>query len=242
MYGSYILAGVAASAAMLLYTYKLRPFPEIPHLKITNPILGHLPDMMDNSKLVDYFLNSFKICGPIFQLSFPGRNLIVISDPEIAKEILSDKPDVWKRSTNFSYAFKFLTHGLLTMDLDDPTWKKHRTMLSPAFMIQNLKFVHEVCINLSTPFIKTLNENKDKLNMHEHFSHIALDTIMQAGFTCQVSPEQNSELYHYIEVGAAGVASRVNGPRFLNYLPLKKKQRIQRGSTKSTKFCGRSCS
>jgi len=225
----FIILTVAIAIFAFILLNRAKPYPNIPYPKSKKPyfFIGHLPHVLNSTKMIENFYSFLEECGPVCQVIMPKMNLILISDPEAAKQIFAEK-EIWRRDVGFKKSFEQVAKGILTMEIDDPMWRKHRFLLNPAFMIQNLRYEFEACLRLCSDLIKTISNSTEKLNVHELFSKYSLDIITQAGFNCDLnSVKQQGSLYESMAILSQGVYLRALLPEFYNYLPTSESKKFK---------------
>ena len=101
------------------------------------PWIGNLPDIFKYGGIHKMFLNYFYKYGRVHKMCFGRTPVIVVSDPEIVKQIMVK--DFWKFSNRpaFIKPNPPLSSGLFLAR--DETWKRIRHTLTPTFTATKLK-------------------------------------------------------------------------------------------------------
>lgn len=104
------------------------------------PLLGNLPQMTPSlmHRKLDQWANEY---GLLYQLSMPGRRVIVVSDPDLNRDILRERPGKFRRqSTIESIMDEMGSNGLFS--LDGEAWRRRRKLAMPAFNASHLRTFH----------------------------------------------------------------------------------------------------
>lgn len=125
-------------------------------------------------------------CGPVFKLAFGPRSFIVVSDPVIARHILSSP------STTAAYDKGMLAEilqpimgkGLIPADPD--TWKRRRRVIVPGFhkrwLNRMIGLFAESNANLVRSLYTLAEREGSTVDMEEKFCSVTLDIIGKAVF------------------------------------------------------------
>ncbi|KAK3734392.1 hypothetical protein QZH41_018031 [Actinostola sp. cb2023] len=137
-----LVLGVIVMVVLYRYgTHKKRlleaTFPGMPGPKPLF-LLGHVVDLIKaKGQLHVFFDRYYKKYGQLFPVSFLGMPALVVSDPEMVKEIFVKNVDCFhERSTKFSFPKPI--NKLLSI-VQGETWRRIRTTLSPSFSAHKLK-------------------------------------------------------------------------------------------------------
>ena len=103
------------------------------------PWVGNLPDVFKYGGMHKMMLNYFYKYGRVHKMCFGRTPVIVVSDPEIVKQILVK--DFWKfpNRPQFIKPNPPLSSGLFFAR--DKTWKRIRNTLTPTFTAAKLKHI-----------------------------------------------------------------------------------------------------
>ncbi|MCX5744750.1 MAG: cytochrome P450 [Proteobacteria bacterium] len=82
--------------------------------------------------------------GPIVRFSLAHIPVYVVTDADVAHQILADEADAFKKATGLQFLRPMLGDGLLTSE--GPTHRRHRKLLAPAFAPKRLAAYGEVMV------------------------------------------------------------------------------------------------
>ncbi|XXG61646.1 hypothetical protein AAC387_Pa05g0202 [Persea americana] len=87
-------------------------------------------------RVIPFLHQTFESYGRISMTWFGASPRVSIMDPELIREVLTDKSGHFEK-TKLSPVFKVLVTGLV--NLDGEKWAKHRRIINPAFHQEKLK-------------------------------------------------------------------------------------------------------
>lgn len=127
--------------------------------------------------------------GAIFVCWFMHFPFIVVTDPEMVKDILvaSNLPKHFLAYSDLGYLFgqRFLGNGLAT-NVDNENWKRRRGIMNPAFhrkYLKDLMISFNATADLLIAHLGKMADGKTEVCLLEQFGHAALDII------CKVTTE-----------------------------------------------------
>ncbi|KAL9988756.1 hypothetical protein ACROYT_G003239 [Oculina patagonica] len=191
---------IASVILLAVYYYGIVPYQALraacPTGPTPLPLIGHLHDTIKHKGKIHLQIDEYyKKYGHVFSMfMFGSKPCIVISDPEMIKDILV------KEFTSFSDRPNFFEQpeplcSMLT-NAKKEKWKRIRNTLTPAFsglkMKQMVPLMNGCCDNL----IKKLGEVADKeesVNIHKFQQCLTMDVIVSAGFGLQVDSQNNPD-------------------------------------------------
>lgn len=123
------------------------PFAKVPPAVTSIPVVPGLPII---GNLLDFRRDRLRLheraarTGPIARVQLLHVPLYIVSDAELAREILVDHADAFHKSTALRYMVPMLGDGLLTAE-GNPH-KRHRKLLAPAFAPKRLAAYGETMV------------------------------------------------------------------------------------------------
>src|SRR5512147_296320 len=95
-----------------------------------DPILKNLKDM-DLKEPVQGLMRLARTYGPIYRLSLPGRELLVVSSQELVNELCDEQRFDKKIHAALENIREFAGDGLFTAHTQEPNWEKAHRLLVP---------------------------------------------------------------------------------------------------------------
>ncbi|KAM4871575.1 cytochrome P450 4A6-like [Thomomys bottae] len=124
--------------------------------------------------------------------------MVLIYDPDYVKVILGRSDP--KSLDTYRFLAPWLGYGLLL--LNGQTWFEHRRMLTPAFHYDILKSYMRIMVNsvqLMLDKWEKLSSQDSSLEIFQHISLMALDTIMKCAFSYEGSVQLDGNSQSYIQ-------------------------------------------
>ncbi|XP_063958640.1 cytochrome P450 3A24-like isoform X2 [Lytechinus pictus] len=141
-----------------------------------------------------YMYNCKEKYGKIFGFYLFRRPVVVISDPDILKDILVKSFSKFTNHDTFVLKNRPLDQSLL--DLRDQRWKDVRTVITPTFSALKMKqmspLINECCDVLVTYLQKKREEDND-ISIFSVFESFTTDGIAECAFGLQVDAQNNPD-------------------------------------------------
>uniref|UniRef100_A0A914PMC5 Cytochrome P450 n=1 Tax=Panagrolaimus davidi TaxID=227884 RepID=A0A914PMC5_9BILA len=162
------------------------------HLK-TNSIENQAPLVLNiNYPNVLLFRDWTKEYGPIYGYNEGQRKVLVISNPEIAHEVMVKKFEYFHgRKLNPIVGDVVHDPRVHVFNAKGARWKRLRNTASPCFNAANLKKILPTiqdCANVTKTFLDKAYETKKPFNIHSYFQEFTMDVI------CRVALGQDKTL------------------------------------------------
>ena len=160
---------------------QLQPIPRPPgHL-----FVGNLLDL-DASHPIESVMDLARTCGPIFQMTLPGRgSLVVVSGYELVDELCDESRFDKKVGPGLNaLAEGPVGRGLFTSETADPNWHKAHNVLMPAFSMDAMRGYYPRMLDIAVQLIQKwqrLNPD-DTVDVPADMTRLTLDTIALCGF------------------------------------------------------------
>jgi len=164
------------------------------------PLLGNLP-AMNLSTPVQGLISLAREYGPIFRLTLPGRDLVVVSGFELVDELCDEKrfdKNVWKPLRNVR---TFSGDGLFTAQTQEPNWHKAHNILLPNFSQRAMQGYFPMMLDISTQML----EKWERLNADEEIdvpgdmTRLTLDTIGLCGFDYRFNSFYRQDMHPFVQ-------------------------------------------
>ncbi|XXG61647.1 hypothetical protein AAC387_Pa05g0202 [Persea americana] len=135
-------------------------------------------------RVIPFLHQTFESYGRISMTWFGASPRVSIMDPELIREVLTDKSGHFEK-TKLSPVFKVLVTGLV--NLDGEKWAKHRRIINPAFHQEKLKRMlpafHASCCELISRWEESVgSEGSCELDVWPEFQDFTGDVISRTAF------------------------------------------------------------
>lgn len=157
----------------------LRSVPKAPE---SVPLFGHALTLMKNVPW-DKFCEWKAKCGPVVRVSIMQKDLILIDDPALLKQVFQSKMQRYSKDVDFSYYpfMPLLGTGLVTAE--GKLWRRQRSMVSVHFRVEILDEIVGISVHGARRLAKKLESFRNKAEpvpVAEEFRHLTLQVIGEA--------------------------------------------------------------
>ena len=172
----------------------LEPIPQPP----TKFILGNLPDI--GTDHVQEFMKLAQEYGPIYQLTLPGRELVIVSGFDLVDELSDEKrfdKKVWSPLKNVR---TFSGDGLFTSETQEPNWHKAHNILMPNFSLKAMQGYFPMMLDISEQMLgkwERLNADEE-IDVPDNMTRLTLDTIGLCGFDYRFNSFYRENLHPFV--------------------------------------------
>ncbi len=182
----------------------------------TKPLVGNLLDIGAD----DHVQNFMKIAqeyGPIVQLDFPGRELVLVSNFDLVDELSDEQRFNKKVWSPLRKVRAFAGDGLFTAETQEPNWHKAHNILMPNFSMKAMQGYFPMMLDIAQQLTNKwarLNPN-EVIDVPADMTRLTLDTIGLCGFDYRFNSFYRENNHPFVEsmVGALGEAME-SGSRF----------------------------
>jgi cytochrome P450 len=163
--------------------------------------------------------------GPLAQAKLPGLPVLLVSDPDLIREVLLTRAGELEKSKPLPRVKLLLGEGIFTTEGE--THRRHRRLVMPAFHRQIIG-KHAALMVERTKALMAGWQDGQELNLHAMLSDLSLDIASRALFGTDLGPAQLR-----IQQSMAVITKHFNisAPPWLDRLKL----RLPLASTKATK-------
>jgi cytochrome P450 / NADPH-cytochrome P450 reductase len=201
------------------------PFVEIPHPK-EKLLLGNLLELTGGHPIQN-MMELAREHGPIYQLEFPGRRLVIVSSYELVRE-LSDETrfdkKVWRPLQNVR---SFGGDGLFTSWTYEPNWRKAHNILLANFGSKALQGYLPMMVDIAEQLVgkwDRLNAD-DEIDVVGDMTRLTLDTIGLCGFDYRFNSFYREDMHPFVNAMVKALSEAMaRGQR----LPLEEKLLIHK--------------
>nr|XP_054758348.1 cytochrome P450 3A24-like [Lytechinus pictus] len=175
------------------------------------PLLGNILSCTKGFYLFVY--NCKEKYGKIYGFYLFRRPVVVISDPDILKDILVKSFSKFTNHDQFFLKNRPLDQGLL--DLRDQRWKDVRTVITPTFSALKMKQMSPLineCCDVLVATLKKKHEEDTNISIFRVLESFTMDGIAKCAFGLQVDAQNNPAdpfVKHAKKIVDAGVENPV---------------------------------
>ena len=143
---------------------------------------GSLAEMVDRP-FFEPLYELFRVYGGIFKLSFGPQSFVIVSDPQLMREILSTSAEKYSKGILSDILEFVMGNGLIPANGE--IWMKRRRAILPSLhkaFIERMMGMFTECTNRGLERLHTASEEGQSVEMEAFFSRLALDIIGRAVF------------------------------------------------------------
>lgn len=156
-----------------------------PGLRKTLPFYLHKP-WARLGKPILLFQHMAKHCGPISHYMLFGNHVIFLNDPAAIREVLVNQANKFVRERTIVRLKILLGEGLLTSD--DPTHKRSRRIVAPAFHRQRIHDYADEMVR-SAQHWRSRWQSGDIVDMNAEMMTLSLDIVARTLFATEVDDD-----------------------------------------------------
>ena len=185
-------------------------FTELPKPNFLKFLFGNLTQ--SRKERINFFLNTKKELGDIYQIKIPSRNVIVLSNPEWIKYVLVDNNKNYTKSFAYDAIKLFLGNGLLTSEAE--FWKRQRRLAQPSFHKEKLSLMFRNMVEQTEKCISSLEKYADtnkSVDLSKELYKLTLDIVNSTLFYNEVD-NTTDRIYKLVSKGNEFITKRVDNP------------------------------
>ncbi|KAL2497001.1 Cytochrome [Forsythia ovata] len=135
-------------------------------------------------RVIPFFLKTLQKYGTNAFMWLGPRPLVIITDPELIKEVLT-KNYVYQKPKNMNPLTKLLAQGVVSYEADK--WAKHRKIINPAFHLEKLKLMMPAfflsCDEILSKWEQSLSPGESRdLDVWPYLQNLSSDAISRTSF------------------------------------------------------------
>lgn len=146
-------------------------------------LIGNLLDIRATDAVQD-LIHLAQEYGPIFQLSLPGRQLVVVSGFDLVNELCDESRFDKKVWTPLQIGRAIGGDGLFTSWTHEPNWHKAHNILLPNFSLKAMQNYLPMMVEIAEQLIEKWGRMNasDEIDVNADMTRLTLDTISLCGF------------------------------------------------------------
>jgi len=207
----------------------LQPMKAIPGPK-GSLITGNLSEIQFKH-FHQYVKKHAKEYGSIFRLSFAHKPVIVLSDPEIIRSILKNRPDKFRRISSMQAVFSELgINGVFSSEGEQ--WKIQRQMMNQAFKSSQIKQYYPIVTETTERLCAVMSKlaiDQEGVDLQALLQRYTVDITSSLAFGYEVNSLNNddSELQKMINIVFPMLSERIKAPfPYWRYFKLAKDKQL----------------
>ena len=148
--------------------------------------------------------------GPVAGLRLAGENVILVSKPSVAKQVLiDDEASFTKKGTAFFPSSRLAGDGLLVTDGD--VWRSQRRLSNPAFRKAAVETYAKAMNECIEETIRTRWRTNGERDIYEDFNEVTLQVVCRTLFGEDAVGTKGKEIVDSIRVAFEYFAKRSSG-------------------------------
>lgn len=178
-----------------------KPFASMPEPAGRRPLLGHLPawtGLENATRVLERILGYAEECGPVARVTLGPARMVVISDADVAAEVLSDE------RANYKGASYVLTRAVLdnVLLLNGEAWSRHRALYRKA-----LRGVDAVAAGRAQTrrFVERLGETPREISLDREILKLVGDVVARFVAGVDGIPPELEPHRHRVQYELAGI-------------------------------------
>jgi len=158
------------------------------------PLLGDTTLLIKEKKMHQYREDNRIKYGDIYQTQIFNNTVIILSDADAAKKILTDK-NFFRSNTLQKLGSGILDNALFVMPTDDQ-WKLHRKLLQPSFGPSHIREAASQTVTVTNSLVSIWNEKIETnptIDIYDQLSNATLDVIGLIAFGVDLEAVKGSK-------------------------------------------------
>ena len=148
--------------------------------------------------------------GPVAGLRLAGKNVVLVSKPSVAKQVLiDDEASFTKKGTAFFPSSRLAGDGLLVTDGD--VWRSQRRLSNPAFRKAAVETYAKAMNECIEETIRTRWRTNGERDIYEDFNEVTLQVVCRTLFGEDAVGTKGKEIVDSIRVAFEYFAKRSSG-------------------------------
>ncbi|MGZ8259006.1 MAG: bifunctional cytochrome P450/NADPH--P450 reductase [Caldimonas sp.] len=176
----------------------MRTIEAIPQPK-GDPFIGNLR-AIDGDAPMQGFMRLARIHGPIFQLEFFGKPLILVGSQEIVDELCDETRFDKRVHATLKNIRDFAGDGLFTARTDEPNWGKAHRLLMPAFGPLGIRGMFDQMLDIADQMLVRWERfgPGNVIEVTEDMTRLTLDTIALCAFDVRFNSFYQREMHPFV--------------------------------------------
>ncbi len=205
--------------------------PKIPQPP-TVPVLGNLMSM-DPARPVASFAKLAGEYGPIYRLTLPNREFIVLNDHALVDEACDTTRFTKTLPAPLVRLRDLAADGLFTAYNDEPNWAIAHRILMPAFSLDAMRGYHDAMLDVGVQMVDRWARLRpdESIDVPDAMTRLTLDVIALTGFDYRLNSFYHDEMHPFVDnmVNALKESMRADKrPPIVDQMMWRTRQRFER--------------
>ena len=158
--------------------------------------------------LIQSFMRLARIYGPMFRMSLPTGDTLIISSQELVNE-LCDERRFHKKvdNTALENIRSFTGDGLFTAYNKEPNWEKAHRILMPAFGPASIQAMFDAMLDIAEQLVLRWERfgGDVPINVPDNMTRLTLDTIALCAFGERFNSFYQNEMHPFVNAMVAAL-------------------------------------
>ncbi len=175
---------------------RLLPIPQPPK----RPLTGHTFKVSAETTIAD-FMRFAQEEGPIYELQFPGRKVIIVSSFQLVDELCDEQRFDKKIHTALQYIRAFTGDGLFTAHTHEPNWREAHHILLPNFSLRAMRNYFPQMLEIAGQLVDKWDKvgPENDVDVPADMTRLTLDTIGLCGFDYRFNSFASEKNHPFIQ-------------------------------------------
>lgn len=165
-----------------------------------DPLLKNIKDI-ESGAPVQSMMRLARAYGPIFRLSLPGRDILIVSSQQLVNELCDEKRFDKRVHAPLENIRDFAGDGLFTAYTDEENWGKAHRILVPAFGPLSIRNMFDPMLDIADQLLlrwERFGENA-VIDVVDNMTRLTLDTIALCAFDYRFNSFYQNEMHPFVD-------------------------------------------
>ena len=184
------------------------PHYEPPRPKPLPAVLALMRSMITGDKDLLSFLAKEAYEKPVGYLGYSRRSILIINDPDIARDIMTEPSDIFPKNDLMVGALEPLVGESIFVS-DGDAWRRQRRMVDPAFTLMRITKAFGAMQEGVNGYLDRLGGYADQgetFSLDLAMSHLTADIICRTVFSTSLETDVAQDVFHAFAVFEKSVA------------------------------------
>ncbi len=172
-----------------------------------HPLIGNLL-AINPATPVQSMMGLAKVHGPLFRITLPGQEMILVNDVALATEVSDERRFGKIIHEVLSHLRDLAGDALFTAASDEPNWAKAHRILLPAFGPAAMRDTFDSMLDIASQLMtkwERLGEN-EVFDVADNMTRLTLDTIALCGFDYRFNSFYREQQHPFVDAMVRSLA------------------------------------